>query len=259
MPFDVNHIENGPTNGEALIFLHGIGGDCHSWDLQLESFSDNYRAIAWDMPGYGASTTINPMTFANLSNSLFRLMDHLKIEQAHLIGHSMGGMVAQQAIATYENRFKTATLSATSPAFGKPDGEFQKNFIKARLKPLEDGLSMEDLAKKQVPNMVGYKPDPRGLDLAYTSMSKVSPEAFTASMHCLVEFDRRDNLSLIKIPTLLVSGEKDTNAPAPMMEKMASKIPGSTYVCMTGTGHLSNMERPKEFDLVLKKFIQNIK
>ena len=90
-------------------------------------------------------------------------------------------------------------------------------------------------------------------------MSKVSPEAFTASMHCLVEFDRRDNLSLIKIPTLLVSGEKDTNAPAPMMEKMASKIPGSTYVCMTGTGHLSNMERPKEFDLVLKKFIQNIK
>jgi 3-oxoadipate enol-lactonase len=186
-------------------------------------------------------------------------MDHLKIEQAHLIGHSMGGMVAQQAIATNENRFKTATLSATSPAFGKPDGEFQKNFIKARLKPIEDGLSMEDLAKKQVPNMVGYKPDPRGLDLAYTSMSKVSPEAFTASMHCLVEFDRRDNLSLIKIPTLLVSGEKDTNAPAPMMEKMASKIPGSTYVCMTGTGHLSNMERPKEFDLVLKKFIQNIK
>ncbi|MGY9001521.1 MAG: hypothetical protein ACKVIK_16520, partial [Rhodospirillales bacterium] len=77
-------------------------------------------------------------------------------------------------------------LSATSPAFGKPDGEFQQNFIKARLKPLEDGLTMEDLAKKQVPNMVGDKPNPRGLDLAYTSMSKVSHETFTASMHCLV-------------------------------------------------------------------------
>jgi 3-oxoadipate enol-lactonase len=78
-------------------------------------------------------------------------------------------------------------------------------------------------------------------------------------MHCLVEFDRRDNLGLIKIPTLLISGEKDTNAPAPMMEKMASKIPDSTYVCMTGTGHLSNMENPEEFNLVLREFIQNIK
>ena len=78
MPFNVNHIEKGPTNGEAVIFLHGIGGDCHSWDFQLESFSDEYRAIAWDMPGYGSSTSINPMTFENLSNSLFRLMDYLK-------------------------------------------------------------------------------------------------------------------------------------------------------------------------------------
>jgi 3-oxoadipate enol-lactonase len=259
MPFNVSHIEKGPRDGEALIFLHGIGGDCHSWDFQLESFSDDYRAIAWDMPGYGNSTSINPMTFENLSNSLFKLIDHLKIEQAHIIGHSMGGMIAQQAIATSENRFKTATLSATSPAFGKSDGEFQKNFIKARIKPLEDGLTMEDLAKIQVPNMIGDKPNPEGLDLAYTSMSKVNPEAFKASMHCLVEFDRRDNLSLIKIPTLLVSGERDTNAPPPMMKKMASKIPGSTYFCMTGTGHLSNMERPEEFNLVLRKFIQTIK
>ena len=257
MPFDINHIEKGPTNGEILIFLHGIGGDCHSWDFQLENLSDEYRVIAWDMPGYGISKPINPMTFPNLSNSLFKLMDHLEIEQAHLIGHSMGGMIAQQAIASSENRAKTVTLSATSPAFGKPDGNFQKNFIKARLKPLEEGLTMESLAKIQVPNMVGDEPNPAGLKLAYASMSQVRPETFAASMHCLVEFDRRDNLGLIKIPTLLISGEKDTNAPAPMMKKMASKIPGSTYVCMTGTGHLSNMEKPEEFNLILRNFIQS--
>ena len=259
MAFDVNYIEKGPTKRPALIFLHGIGGDSHSWDFQLESFSDEYRTIAWDMPGYGKSKTISPMTFEKLSDSLLNLMDYLKIEHAHLVGHSMGGMIAQQTIAVSEARFKSATLSATSPAFGKPDGDFQKHFIKARLKPLEDGLTMVDLASKQVPSMVGDKPDPRGLDLAYTSMSQVSPEAFTASMHCLVTFDRRDNLNSIKIPTLLISGDKDTNAPAPMMEKMASKISGSTYVCIAGAGHLANMERPGEFDLVLRNFLQNIK
>ena len=259
MAFDVNYIEKGPTKKPALIFLHGIGGDSHSWDFQLENFSDEYRTIAWDMPGYGKSKTISPMTFEKLSDSLLNLMDYLKIEHAHLVGHSMGGMIAQQTIAVSEARFKSATLSATSPAFGKPDGDFQKHFIKARLKPLEDGLTMVDLASKQVPSMVGDKPDPRGLDLAYTSMSQVSPEAFTASMHCLVTFDRRDNLNSIKIPTLLISGDKDTNAPAPMMEKMASKISGSTYVCIAGAGHLANMERPGEFDLVLRNFLQNIK
>ena len=259
MPFDINYIEKGSIEKPALIFLHGIGGDSHSWDFQLESFSDEYRTISWDMPGYGKSKTVNPMTFEKLSDSLLNLMDYLRIEQAHLVGHSMGGMVAQQAMAVSEARFKSATLSATSPAFGKPDGDFQKNFIKARLQPLEDGLTMGDLAKKQVPNMVGDKPDPRGLDLAFTSMSRVSPDTFTASMHCLVTFDRRDNLNSIKIPTLLVSGDRDTNAPAPMMEKMASKIPGSTYVCIAGAGHLSNMERPGEFDLVLRNFLQNIK
>ena len=259
MAFDVNYIEKGPTKRPALIFLHGIGGDSHSWDFQLESFSDEYRTIAWDMPGYGKSKTISPMTFEKLSDSLLNLMDYLKIEHAHLVGHSMGGMIAQQTIAVSEARFKSATLSATSPAFGKPDGDFQKHFIKARLKPLEDGLTMVDLASKQVPSMVGDKPDPRGLHLAYTSMSQVSPEAFTASMHCLVTFDRRDNLNSIKIPTLLISGDKDTNAPAPMMEKMASKISGSTYVCIAGAGHLANMERPGEFDLVLRNFLQNIK
>jgi 3-oxoadipate enol-lactonase len=257
MPFSVNYIDQGPTDGTAIIFLHGIGGDSHSWDFQLENFSNDYRTIAWDMPGYGGSPLIDPMTFESLSDSLIRMMDHLKIKQTHLVGHSMGGMVAQQAIATSPDRFKSLILSATSPAFGKADGDFQKQFVAARLKPLEDGLAMKDLAKKQVPAMVGDNPNPKGLALAYESMSKVSPETFIASMHCLVTFDRRDNLSLIDLPTLLVAGEKDTNAPAPMMEKMASKIRNSSYVCIAGAGHLSNMERPEEFDVIIRNFIKN--
>ena len=256
MSFVVNHIEKGPEDSDAIIFLHGVGGDSHSWDFQLEGFSESYRAIAWDMPGYGGSPLVSPMTFEMLSDSFISLLDHLKIDQAHVVGHSMGGMVAQQAIATSPDRFKSLILSATSPAFGKADGVFQKQFIAARLKPLEDGLSMAELAKKQVPNMVGDTPNPKGLEMAYSSMSKVRIETFTAAMHCLVTFDRRDNLSLIKTPTLLISGEKDTNAPAPMMEKMGSKIPGAEYICMANVGHLSNIEKPKEFNNVVKKFIE---
>ena len=258
MSIAVNYIEKGPVDGVAIIFLHGIGADAHSWDFQLDSFSHKYRAIAWDMPGYGGSPIIEPMTFTALSDALIGLMDHLQIAQAHVVGHSMGGMVAQQAIATAPDRFKSLILSATSPAFGKADGDFQKQFIAARLQPLDDGLTMADLAKKQVPKLLGDDPDPRGSEILLTAMSKLSTETFRAAMHCLVTFDRRDNLGLITAPTLVIAGEKDTNAPAPMMAKMASKIPGSEYVCIQGAGHLSNLERPEEFDEIVKNFIENI-
>ena len=167
MTFAVNHIEKGSKDNDAIIFLHGVGGDSHSWDFQIESFSDTYRAIAWDMPGYGRSPLIDPMTFETLSDSLISLLDHLDIEHAHMVGHSMGGMVVQQAIAVAPERFRSLILSATSPAFGKPDGDFQKKFVATRLKPLEDGLTMADLAKTQVPNMVGDNPNPKGLDVKH--------------------------------------------------------------------------------------------
>lgn len=178
------------------------------------------------------------------------------IDSAHVVGHSMGGMVAQQAIADAPDRFKSLILSATSPAFGKPDGDFQKEFVAARIKPLNEGLTMADLAAKQVPAMMGENPDPRGVEMAMASMSQVTSETFKVSVECLVTFDRRDNLGLIKSPTLVLAGENDTNAPAPMMEKMATKIPGADYICMPGVGHLSNMEQPAKFDRILREFIE---
>ena len=87
-------------------------------------------------------------------------------------------------------------------------------------------------------------------------MSNTSSETFAAAMHCLVKFDRRDNLGLINVPTLALAGEKDTNAPAPMMEKMASKIPGAEYICIPGAGHLANMEQPEKFNTIVKNFIE---
>ena len=186
MENNINFIIEGLPNKEPIIFLHGIGGDSHSWDFQLEYFSKEYRAVAWEMPGYGSSKLQKDMTFEYLSESLLTMMDRLDIEKCHLVGHSMGGMVAQQAIAADSNRFKSLILSATSPAFGKPDGDFQKKFISARLKPLDDGLSMARLAKKQVPTMIGDEPNSKGVEIALKSMSNLSKETYVASMHCLV-------------------------------------------------------------------------
>ncbi len=87
-----HHLEQG--SGEAVVFLHGIGGDAGCWQPQLDHFGKRRRAIAWDMPGYGRSALLDPMTFPALADALLRLLDSLKIERAHIVGHSVGGMVA---------------------------------------------------------------------------------------------------------------------------------------------------------------------
>jgi pimeloyl-ACP methyl ester carboxylesterase len=77
-------------------------------------------------------------------------------------------------------------------------------------------------------------------------------------MRCLVTFDRRDALAAIAVPTLLVAGERDTNAPAAMMERMAAKIPGARFAVISGAGHLANLERPQTFIAVLSEFLASV-
>jgi 3-oxoadipate enol-lactonase len=239
----------------TVLFLHGVGGDRGSWTPQLKAFAPRFRAVAWDAPGYGASPPLQPMTFAGLAASLLALLDKLGVARAHIVGQSFGGMIAQEFAARHPGRVASLVLAGTSPAFGRADGDFQKRFVAERLAPLDAGKTMADLAQGIVGSLMGEAPDPAGVAAAVASMSRVSPETYRASMLCIVGFDRREALGRIAVPTLVLAGSRDTNAPAPMMEKMASKIPGARYVCMEGAGHLANLERPAAFNDIVLKFL----
>lgn len=239
----------------TVVFLHGVGGDRHSWAPQLAAFAPRFRAVAWDAPGYGASAPLEPMTFPGLAASLLALLDDLEVEKAHLVGQSFGGMIVQEFAALHPARVKSLVLAGTSPAFGRSDGDFQKRFIADRLAPLDAGKTMGQLAAGIIDSLVGDNPDPAGVRAAIESMSRVAPQTYRASMMCIVGFDRRDALGRIAVPTLVLAGSRDTNAPAAMMEKMASKIPGARYVCLGGAGHLANLEQPAAFNEIVMKFL----
>ena len=242
-------------DGPVVLFLHGVGGDHQSWAPQLETFSQRYCAAAWDMPGYGDSPPLPHMTFAALADSLRALLDHHGWEKVHLVGHSMGGMVAQQFAEAAQDRLGSLTLSATSPAFGSPDGDFQKKFVSDRLAPLDAGQSMRDLAQGLVDGFMGPDAEPGALEAAIRCMERVPEATYRAAIQCLVTFEQRANLPRIRVPTLVLAGGEDRNAPAPMMEKMASKITGARYICFAGAGHLANLEQPRAFDAALMEFI----
>lgn len=251
----IDSIAAGNPENPTLVLMHGIGGDAESFRPQLDSLADNFHVVAWNMPGYGGSELPESMTFEVLGDSVNALLDQLDVDDAHILGHSIGGMVAQQFVAEYPQRVKTLILSGTSPAFGKSDGDFQKKFINARLGPLDAGKTMAELADGIVDSLVGDDPDPSGVEIARGCMGRVPGETYRAAMHCLVTFDRRDNLGKITAPTLLIAGEKDNNAPPKVMEKMASYIDGAHYCCIGSAGHLANLERPSEFNELVSTFV----
>jgi 3-oxoadipate enol-lactonase len=239
-----------------LVFLHGIGGAARGWRGQIEAFGDRYRAIAWDMPGYGGSAPLRTVSIATLADALQEFLEQIGATKPILVGHSIGGMIVQHWLTKNPGTAGAVVLAQTSPAFGKAEGDWQKSFIDARLGPLDRGETMRSLAPSLVKELVGDDPDTQGMELARDCMAAVPEATYRATMMALLGFDQRAALKNIAVPTLVLSGSKDKNAPAPMMAKMASYIPSATYVEIEGVGHLVNLERPNAFNAALDRFLE---
>jgi 3-oxoadipate enol-lactonase len=242
-----------------LVFLHGIGGAARAWRGQIAAFSDRYSALAWDMPGYGGSAPLPSVSIATLADALQDFLQAIGGPRPILVGHSIGGMIVQQWLTQHPRSAAAVVLAQTSPAFGSAAGDWQKQFIEARLGPLDRGETMTSLAPTLVKELVGDDPDADGMEVARDCMSSVPQASYRASMLALLGFDQRKALGNIAVPTLVLSGSKDKNAPAPMMAKMATYIPGAAYVELEGAGHLVNLERPKAFNAALDQFLKIIK
>ncbi len=177
-------------------------------------------------------------------------------EPAVIVGHSMGGFVALEAYARHPELIRAMALCFTSSSFGGNSSEFARQFIEARILPLDQGRSMDDIASKLMPMMRGSRSDPEGLALARRTMAAVPPDTYRKAVKLLTTFDRRALLPSISVPTLLVAGSDDKTAPASTMERMAQKIPGAQYVLLEGCGHLGPMDQPEPFNAALLGFLQ---
>lgn len=244
-----------PTTRSPLIFLHGLGGGHHAWDRQLPYFSEHgHPSHAWDQPGYGHSATVEPYDLEHVALSLKLLIESLGGEPVVLVGHSMGGLIAQETYARYPHLVKALALCFTSAAF-VGNSDFARQFVAARVGPLDAGKSMAEIAAALMPTMRGTKSDPAGLALAERIMAGIPPETYRKAVKLLTTFDRRKELPGIAVPTLLISGEKDHVAPPAIMEKMAQKIPGSEYAMLEGCGHLGPLDQPDAFNAALEGFL----
>ena len=217
----ITYLDAGSPAATPVVFLHGIGGSARSFLPQLDHFSTAWRAIAWDMPGYGGSTPLEIVSIDTLTAALAGFLQELGLDRPVLVGHSIGGMLVQRLLSLRPHAARAVVLAQTSAAFGSRDPAWAQDFIRTRLAPLDAGQSMADLAAAMVADLAG-------------------------------------DLPRIAVPTLVLSGTRDRNAPAPAMERMAARIPGAQYVALDGAGHLAHLEQPAHFDAAVQSFLEGL-
>ena len=241
----------------AVFLLHGVGGGKEAWAANQPALADaGYHMLAWDAPGYGDSESVHPCSMASLARALERLMDHAGASTNVLLGHSMGGMLAQEAAALFPDKIHGLILSATSPSFGPPGSGWQQTFLRERFAPLDAGLGMAGLAQQLVPTMMAPGINTTQHGPAKALMTGVPEATYRAALGAIVEFNQLANLPRIAVPTFCLAGEHDRNAPPSVLRKMSERIPGARYDCIPGVGHLANMEAPDAFNAMVLEFLQ---
>ncbi|MGB1961155.1 MAG: alpha/beta fold hydrolase [Candidatus Puniceispirillaceae bacterium] len=243
--------------GPPVLCLHGIGGDRTSFADQLGQLGGR-RVIAWNMPGYGGSDPLMQMDFAALSGAVVALLDALGIATVHLVGQSIGGMIAQEVAIRSSDRVASLGLIATTPAFGGRDDSFRQAFVAARLSPLDAGADMATLAQQAIPAIIGPAASAEMRQLAIAAMGRIDETAFRQVVSCLVTFNRRADQHRISQPCCLIAGSHDTNSPARVMAKMADGLANATFHIVDQAGHLVNSECPETVNAILTAFFNRV-
>lgn len=257
----IGYLEAGSPDAVPIVFLHGIGGAARTFAPQLDRFGAAYRAIAWNMPGYGGSTPLPLVTIDALAGALAAFMDELGLDRPVLVGHSLGGMVVQRLLERAPRAARAVVLAQTSAAFGSRDPAWQEAFLSARLGPLDAGHSMAALADTMLAGLVADPlasgADPALLARARDALARTPDSTYRDSVLALRGFDMRDALARIAVPALVLSGTLDGAAPPAGMERMAARIPGARYVALEGVGHLAHLERPAAFNDAIERFLHD--
>ncbi len=250
--------------GPPVVLLHGVGGGRGAWDADGSDTgaalaAAGHAVLAMDFPGYGLSATIEPHDLAGLAAALQATLAALALAPVVLVGHSMGGMVAQELAARAPRMVAGLVLASTSPAFGKPGGDWQQGFLQSRFAPLDAGLGMAGLAAQLVPAMVAPGASAAAITAAQALMAGVPEATYRRTVAALVAFDRRADLPKIAVPTLVITGEADRTAPPEVARRMAERIPGASCQVVPHAGHLLNLEQPAAFHAALLAFLASFR
>jgi 3-oxoadipate enol-lactonase len=241
----------------TVVLLHGAFGSKEYWIGQIRALAAaGYRVLAWDGPGYGLSPLPPDFSVDVAAAALVELLRVAGGERNIVLGHSLGGMIAQRAFDLAPDRVHGLILSATSAAFGSADGAWQQKFVDDRVAPLDAGKTLPEFAPAMLRSMMAPGASGPDVERVIDVVGMMKPETFRAAIRAVTQFEGRATLPKMAIPVLCIAGEHDLSAAPPaVMEKMATKIKDAEFVCMPRVGHFAWAEDTPAFNALVLDFL----
>jgi 3-oxoadipate enol-lactonase len=245
--------------GPAVVLLHGFPFDRSMWRAQVERLSGRFRVIAPDLRGHGGTgSTDEPSTMEEMAEDLAALLDELNVARAVVCGLSMGGYVALAFCRAHPERVRALVLADTRPQADTEEARRTREENARRA--LEEG--MEPIAGAMLPKLLSpltSERSPEVVERVRALMMGVSPRGAAAALRGMaLRGDQTGTLSKIDVPTLVVVGADDLITPPSDAESMSRSVEGSRLVVIEGAGHVSNLERPDEFNRALEEFLEGL-
>ena len=263
MPFaTVNGVrlyyERHGDSGDPLVFVHGYTGDITDWRLQIAEFDRDYRILVMDLRGHGRSeapTDRRSYTVELMANEVEELAQRVGFPHSHLVGHSMGGAVAQEIALRSPEKLLSLTLEDTAPKFNLPADDAMFEFRARRLN-LAQTEGMAAAAALEAPWVPPHMP-PERLQEANERLARMSVNAFVGAAHGLVDWQGTvDRLSSILTPTLVIYGNLDAPALVEASRRLAELIPNASLEVIPEASHSPQWERPDLFNRALRRRLE---
>jgi pimeloyl-ACP methyl ester carboxylesterase len=257
--------ENGA--GTPLVFVHEYAGDWRSWEPQMRFFSRYYRCIAFNARGYPPSDVpkdAEKYSQARARDDVRALLDHLKIEQAHICGLSMGGFAALHFGLAYPARARSLLVGGCGYGAEPAKREQFREETNAAAAQIENE-GMQEVAKRYAlgPTRVQFQnKDPRGWQEFAAQLAEHSTLGSALTMRGVQGrrpslWELTEGMRALKVPTLIVTGDEDEPCLEPAL-LMKRSIPASALAVIPSSGHTINIEEPEEFNRLLFKFLSAV-
>jgi 3-oxoadipate enol-lactonase len=257
MPFvksgevQIHYELEGQSESPVLVFSNSLGADLSMWDPQMHELGKKLRILRYDTRGHGqSSSTPGPYSIEHLANDVVALLDALKLDRVHFCGLSMGGMIGMWLGATAPKRLHKLVLCNTGAKIGNAEG-WNIRIETVRRK------GMKSVAAAVVERW--FSPPFREKAQATVSntlkmIEEADPEGYAACCVAVRDFDFREELDRIRVPTLVIAGAHDPATPPADGRFLADHIQGALYAGLNAA-HLSNIEARDQFNKEITAFL----
>lgn len=251
---DVNYEIAG--EGQPLVMIHGLGSSLRDWEMQVPEFSKHYKVVTFDVRGHGRSSKPRgPYSIPMFAKDAANLMRELDIVPAHVLGISMGGMIAYQLAVNHPELLRSLVAANCTPelliqTFGERFQMWQRQLIVKFIGMRKMG---EVLSQR-----LFIKPEQDELRQIFVERwAENDPKAYLASTRSLVGWSVVDQLGELDIPTLIIAADGDY-AFFGEKERYAAMLPNAEIVAIEDSRHATPAEHPKSFNRAVLDFLSNI-